>query len=108
MIADSLKHFVHASISGFLLWRRLDGFGSQRMAITVFKTVIASAIMAVAALATLPYLSGAIGAASILHEGLLVAVGALLYGSVFLLMARVLRLDELVWLWNLLRRRVEA
>ena len=45
MIADSLKHFVHASISAVLLWRRLDGFGSQRMAITIFKTAIASLIM---------------------------------------------------------------
>ena len=108
MIADSLKHFVHASISGFLLWRRLDGFGSQRMATTVFKTAVASVIMAVAALATLPYLSAAFAAASILHEALLVTVGALLYGSIFLLMARVLRLEELVWLWNLLRRRIAA
>ena len=108
MIADSLKHFVHASISGFLLWRRLDGFGSQRMAITIIKTALASVIMAVAALATLPHLSAAFSSASIAHEALLVAVGALLYGSVFLFMARVLRLDELVWLWNLLRRRIEA
>ncbi|MCY4072862.1 MAG: murein biosynthesis integral membrane protein MurJ [Chloroflexi bacterium] len=108
MIADSLKHFVHASISGFLLWRRLDGFGSQRMAITVFKTAVASVIMAVAALATLPYLSAAFSAASIVHEALLVTVGALLYGGIFLSTARVLRLDELAWLWNLLRRRVEA
>lgn len=108
MIADSLKHFVHASISGFLLWRRLDGFGSQRMAITVVKTAAASAIMAVAALATLPYLSAAFGAGSIVGEALLVAVGALLYGGLFLLMARALRLDELGWLWNLLRRRILA
>ncbi len=108
MIADSLKHFVHASISGYLLWRRLDGFGSQRMATTVFKTAVASLTMAVAALATLPYLSAAFGAASILHEALLVTVCALLYGSIFLIMARVLRLEELVWLWNLLRRRIAA
>ncbi len=108
MIADSLKHFVHASISGFLLWRRLDGLGSQRMAITVVKTAVASAIMAVAALGTLPYLSAALGAGSIAREALLVAVGALLYGGLFLLMARALRLDELGWLWNLLRRRILA
>lgn len=108
MIADSLKHFVHASISGFLLWRRLDGFGSQRMAITVLKTAVASFIMAVAALATLPYLSAALGTANVLHEALLVTVAALLYGSIFLIMARVMRLDELAWLWDLLRRRIVA
>ena len=34
MIADSVKHFAHASISGVLLWRRMDGFGRQRLALT--------------------------------------------------------------------------
>ncbi|MCA9915522.1 MAG: murein biosynthesis integral membrane protein MurJ, partial [Anaerolineae bacterium] len=31
MLADSLKHIVHASISGVLLHRRLRGFGDQRL-----------------------------------------------------------------------------
>ena len=31
MVADSVKHFVHAAISAVLLWRRLDGFGAQRL-----------------------------------------------------------------------------
>ena len=108
MIADSLKHFVHASISAVLLWRRLDGFGSQRMAITIFKTATASLIMTAAALATLPYLSGLIGTTGIVREALLVIVCALLYGCVFMLAARLLGLNELAWLWNLLRRRIAA
>ena len=89
MIADSLKHVVHASISAVLLWRRLDGFGSQRMAITIFKTATASLIMTAAALATLPYLSGLIGTTGIVREALLVIVCALLYGCVFMLAARL-------------------
>ena len=108
MIADSLKHFVHASISAVLLWRRLDGFGSQRMAITIFKTATASLIMTAAALATLPYLSGLIGTTGIVREALLVIVCALLYGCVFMMAARLLGLNELAWLWNLLRRRIAA
>ena len=108
MIAVSLKHFVHASISAVLLWRRLDGFGSQRMAITILKTVTASLIMTAAALATLPYLSDLIGSTGIVREALLVIVCALLYGSVFMMAARLLGLSELAWLWNLLRRRIAA
>lgn len=108
MIADSLKHVAHATISAFLLWRRLAGFGGQRMARTVFKTALASAIMAGSALATLPALSAALGGRGIVGEALLVAAGALLYGGLFLVMARLLRLDELAWLWSLLRRRILA
>ena len=106
MIADSLKHFVHASISVILLWRRLDGFGSQRLTTTLIKTAAASLVMALAALATLPLLSDAIGSGSILREALLVVVCALFYGGIFLLGARLLRIDELSWLVALLRRRL--
>ena len=106
MIADSVKHGVHASISALLLWRRLDGFGAQRLWRTLLKSALASLIMAGIALATLPTLMELIGAASIINEMLLVAACALLYGGVFLLAARWLRLDELAWLFNLLRQRL--
>ena len=106
MIADSVKHFAHASISGILLWRRLDGFGSQRMARTSLKSALASLIMAGFALATLPALTQWIGVASIAREALLVAVCALLYGAVFLLAARMLKIQELSWLLKLLRERL--
>ena len=62
--------------------------------------------MALAALATLPLLSDAIGSGSILREALLVVVCALFYGGIFLLGARLLRIDELSWLVALLRQRL--
>ena len=106
MIADSAKHFVHASISGVLLWRRLDGLGGQRLRRTLFKSALASLLMAAVAQVTLPLLAGFIGDATILHELLLVAVCALLYGGVFVLAARWLKLHELSWLLKLLRQRL--
>ena len=106
MIADSVKHFAHASISGVLLWRRLDGFGSQRLARTGLKSALASLIMAGFALLTLPALTQWIGVASIAREALLVGVCALLYGGVFLLAARMLKVQELSWLLRLLRERL--
>ena len=106
MLADSIKHLVHASISGFLLWRRLGGLGPQRLLATCFKSALASLLMAGGALLTLPALSEWIGAASILHEALLVGFCALLYGGFFLLAARWLKLEELAWLLNLLRQRL--
>ena len=105
MIADSVKHFVHASISSVLLWRRMDGFGPQRLALTGLKSALASVIMGAIAILTLSTLTELIGSATILHEALLVAVCAVLYGSVFLTVARWLKLQELSWLAKLLRER---
>ena len=108
MIADSVKHFAHASISGVLLWRRMDGFGRQRLALTGIKSALASLIMAAVALLTLPALSDWIGAATVLQEALLVLLCALVYGGVFLTVARWLKLEELSWLAKLLRERFSA
>ena len=108
MIADSVKHFAHASISAVLLRRRLGGFGRQRLARTGVKAALASMIMAGFALLTLPALSQWIGASSILRELALVGVCALLYGGVFLLAARLLKIQELSWLLKLLRERLSG
>jgi len=108
MIADSVKHFAHASISGVLLWRRLGGFGPQRLARTGLKAALASLIMAGFALVTLPAISQWIGATSILRELALVGFCGLLYGGVFLLAARMLKIQELAWLLKLLRERLSG
>lgn len=105
MIADSLKHFVHALIAGILLARRLGGFGSQRLALTALKTLAAAMLMTAAALATLPILTRLVGTGSIIHEALLVILSAALYGGIYLLAARVFKIDELRWLMTLLRHR---
>ena len=105
MIADSVKHFAHAAISGVLLWRRMGGFGRQRLALTGIKSALASLSMAAVALLTLPALVEWIGAGTVLREAALVGVCAILYGSVFLLAARFMRIHELAWLLGLLLRR---
>jgi len=61
--------------------------------------------MAAAALWSWPALSAFIGADSGLREALAVAAGAALYGGIFLLAARWLKLAELFWLLKLLRAR---
>ena len=108
MIADSVKHIAHASISGVLLWRRLGGFGSQGLARAGLKSALASLMMAAVALVTLPALSQWIGGAGLLRELALVAVCALFYGGVFAVAARALKIDELAWLVRLLRERLTS
>lgn len=106
MIADSIKHFVHALISGILLSRRIQGFGSQRLLMTFIKTLVASIIMGSVAWVTLPILSDIIGTHGILREALLVMVSGVIYGGIFLLVAILLKIDELRWLMRLLYQRL--
>jgi len=106
MIADSIKHFVHALISAVLLARRMEGFGSQRLILTFAKTLTASLIMGGIAWVTLPMISEAIGTFGILREALLVMVTGALYGGIFLLVATILRIEELRWLVSLIQKRV--
>ena len=108
MVADSVKHFVHAAISAVLLWRRLGGFGAQRLRRTMFKSALASLVMAVVAQLTLPSITDWISPAAVLDELLLVSLCALLYGAVFVLAARWLKLHELSWLLKLLRQRLRS
>ena len=108
MAADSVKHFVHAAISAALLWRRLGGFGGQRLRRTIFKSALASLVMAAIAQLTLPSITGWIGAATVLQELLLVTVCALFYGAAFVVAARWLKLHELSWLLKLLRQRLRG
>ena len=105
MIADSLKHLAHAAVAGFLLWRRLDGFALRSLLTTLLKTALAAAVMVCLALLTLPWLGALFGGVGILQEAALVVAGAALYGGAFLLMARLLRIEELAWLAKLLRDR---
>ena len=106
MIADSLKHVVHALVSTFLLTRRLQGFGNQRLLLTIAKAGAASVLMGVTATLALPYLTAWIGAGGLIRELLLVLGSGLLSVAVFLVTATILRMAELRWLVELIWRRL--
>ncbi len=105
MAADSVKHLVHASVSAYLLLRRLDGLGRQRLALTTGKAVIAAAAMGLVAYALLPWLLTVLAGEAILMEVGAVLVVGMVCGAVFVGMAFALRLEELRWLLTLIRRR---
>ena len=106
MIADSVKHMLHALISGYLLARRLNGLGRQGLAVTFAKTGAASIVMGAGAFFLLPFLTRTIGTGNLLQEIALVLAsgGVSLLG--FLIMAHLLHIEELRWLWSLTRRRL--
>jgi len=105
MIADSVKHIAHTLISAILLNRRLDGMGGQRLALTLAQTLAASLAMGGLLALVLPQLHALIGTTTLLNEILLVGVGGLLSVTIFIGLALLLRIQELRWLFDLIRQR---
>lgn len=106
MIADSLKHMVHALVSTFLLVRRLQGFGRQSLLLTIAKSSAASLLMGGVALLALPTLTAWIGTSGLLRELLLVLGSGGLSVAVFAAAAVILRVAELRWLVEMIWRRL--
>lgn len=105
MIADSVKHMIHASASAWLLWRRLGGFGGQHLRRTIARTMIAAAGMGLVAYGAAALVGGLLPAGLVAHLGVVLVAGGT--GLVtFSLLALWLGLDEWRWIVNLLRRRV--
>lgn len=106
MIADSIKHLVHAAVSWLLLRRKLEGFGAQRLLITIFKAGAASVAMGLAASLLLPPLSEIFSSGGIFAEALLVLLSGGAASLVFLGSAYALRVEELSWIVGLVRQRL--
>jgi putative peptidoglycan lipid II flippase len=106
MIADSVKHIVHALVSGFLLRSRLGGFGKQRFGRNIFKTLLASGAMALVGNWILPILVQSFGTEGFVAHVLVVAIAAIICGAVFLVLAYILKIEELRWLLSLLQKRL--
>lgn len=106
MIADSVKHITHATISAILLSRRMGGYGEQRFAVTLGKTAFAALVMAVVGYFALPALTSIIGTQGVIQEALLVMAGGIVCGGAFLIMAALLRLQELYWLAGLIKGKL--
>jgi len=105
MIADSVKHILHATISAWLLRWRIGGRYRQNLVTTVLKTGLASAVMGVAAYAAGRALAGLVPAGT-WGEIMLVLGAALAGGAVFVALALILRIRELIWLLGLLKARL--
>lgn len=105
MIADSVKHVVHALISAVLLWIRLKGLGGQALLMTLLKTSAAAIVMGLATWATVVVSAQVFSAPTIIHETLIVSAALGVGAVVYLALAMVLRIDEMRWLMRLVRKR---
>jgi peptidoglycan biosynthesis protein MviN/MurJ (putative lipid II flippase) len=106
MIADSVKHVVHTSISGWLLWRRIGGLRGQRLPVTLGRALLAAAAMAACTYLTLAGLETALAAASPVGELMLVTLPGLVGVVVFVAVGYLEGLDELRWLMGFANQRL--
>jgi putative peptidoglycan lipid II flippase len=106
MIADSVKHIVHASVSAFILYRHLGGMGEQRLLRTLAQTTAAAMLMGLVLSWIDPLLEGWLGASSLLREIAVVMAGSVLSVAIFIGAALLLRIEELRWLVALFRARL--
>jgi putative peptidoglycan lipid II flippase len=107
MIADSVKHIVHATVSAFLLSRVLGGgLMQQRLVSTALKTLLAGAIMSAVARISLVVLYPQLGAGNIFTEALLVMLTGGLSFITYALVAWGLHVEEFRWMLNLISRKI--
>ncbi|MEL6271488.1 MAG: murein biosynthesis integral membrane protein MurJ, partial [Chloroflexota bacterium] len=76
MIADSVKHLLHAFISSYILLRRLDGAGNQRLILTTLKASAAAALMGATAFALLRFM-GTSASGSLAEAGFVLVSGSI-------------------------------
>jgi putative peptidoglycan lipid II flippase len=105
MIADSVKHITHASISALILQRRLQGLQQLGLAPTLLKTLVAAGLMALAARAALVWMYQHVGTGTLLQELFIVISAGTVCIGVFALSAYVLRLEEFYRIFHLILRR---
>ncbi len=107
MVADSVKHILHSSISSGILLRRIGHMRDQRLFDTGIRTLIAATIMGAITYVVMQFFLRQLPTSTLLAEIIHVSVPALVGMLTFALVGYILRLQELQWFFGFLRRRVK-
>jgi putative peptidoglycan lipid II flippase len=108
MIADSIKHIVHALTSFVLLMRRLHGMGGQQLTATLLKTGLAAGVMGAAAWLLIPQAVRWIGTRTLMQEVLLVGLVGGVSALIYVSLAYAFHIGELRWMGGLLIRKIKG
>ncbi len=106
MIADSVKHMLHAGISGWLLGRQTSGLRGQRLTPTALKAGVAALAMGLMAYTGERAIATLIPPTSLIGELVLVGGAGMIGVVTFLALAALFRVEELSWLWGVVRARL--
>lgn len=106
MIADSVKHVVHTSISWWLLRRRINGLHGQHLLSTTSRALLAAGVMAVCSFITLYGLEKLIGDGPIISQLLLVVGPGSIGLLVFMAVGYAGGLQELRWFMRFANQKI--
>ncbi|MBZ0317775.1 MAG: murein biosynthesis integral membrane protein MurJ [Anaerolineae bacterium] len=107
MIADSVKHMVHTSISWWLLRRRIKGLHGQHLFRTTSRALVAAGIMALCSFVVFWGMEKIIGSGTVFHELLLVVGPGTVGILVFIAVGYLGGLQELRWFMQFAGRRLK-
>lgn len=107
MIADSMKHLVHAGVSGYVLSRRIGGLHGQKIVTTTAYSLVAACLMGVIAAAILFPLRDHFDERTVVHEFLFVALAGGISGTCYLLLAHIFGIQEINLFFNKVRQRLQ-
>ena len=105
MIADSVKHLIHAGVSGWLLTRRMGGLNGQRILPTMLRASMAALVMGAVGLGLLFGLRSFSDSRGVFHELMLVSGAGGISGILYLLLANWLGVTEISVFFKQIRQR---
>jgi len=106
VLADSAKHFSHATTMLILTWRRIGNMSDQRLGQTALKALLASGIMALLIALTLGATTRFAGMEGLPGQLLDVALPAGIGILAYLALASLLRMEEISRLGLMIRQRL--
>jgi putative peptidoglycan lipid II flippase len=106
MIADSVKHLIHMTISLVLLRRRVGHLGSQNLFRTLWKIILATALMALVTYAAARVIPDVWPIQALTQRMTLVVVPSGIGVALYFFLASRLRLNEFTWFVRSLRRKI--
>ena len=106
VLADSFKHFSHALTMFVLTHRRLGGLDDRRMMVTVLKTLVMSAVMAVGMLLAIRWLPDWSTSSFVVRQLLFVVVVGGTGFVVYVACGALLKQEEMALLWSTIRARL--
>jgi len=106
MIADSVKHLIHAAVSAWLLMRRTGGLSGQRIVQTGARSTFAALVMGGVGLAALGVLEPTFSRHTVANELVLVLGAGGLCALVYLLTASWLGINEVQMFFTQIKKRL--
>jgi putative peptidoglycan lipid II flippase len=108
VLADSAKHFCHATVMLILTWRQLGGMSDQQLGQTTLKALLASGAMVGAMALTLLGATQLLGTSGLVAGLLTVGIAAGMGFLVYAILITALRVEEASLLRELVWRRLRG